>query len=77
MLDYWLGQSYHALVVKGDGDETIAIFKKRIEADQSLKKKAQQRLIDIKAANHHAHIAGGTRCFVSKKQAEILESVLN
>lgn len=77
MVDYWLGQCYHHLVVKGDGTEVINIFKKRLEADHSLKEKAHQKLSELNATNRNAQIAGGNRCFVSRKYSEILQSVLN
>lgn len=74
MLDYWLGQCYHAAVLKGDSAETLAIFKKRIDADQNLKKQAQQRIPLLESVNR---VPGGTRCFISKKYLEFLQSVLS
>lgn len=77
MLDYWLGQCYHDLVVKKDGTLSLEIFQKRINADQSLKKQAEQRLKETEAANRSAKMAGGSRCFISEKYTEILKSVLS
>lgn len=74
MLDYWLGQCYRASVIEGDGKETLAIFKKRINADQNLKKQAQQRIPLLESVSR---VPGGTRCFISKKYLEFLRSVLS
>lgn len=73
MVDYWLGQCYH---YKG-GPEILDLFKKRLAADQSLKKQAQQKLTEVQSANRKAQIAGGSRCHISQKYAEILQSVLS
>lgn len=72
MLDYWLSQCYQASVLKGDGKDTLAIFKERVNADQNLKKEAQQRVPQLESVNRI-----GDRCFVSKKQLEFLREVLN
>ena len=71
ILDYWLGQCYHACVVKGNGAETLKIFKQRLEADQKLKKEAQQKLTAVESINRT-----GVKCFISQKHAEFLRSVL-
>lgn len=70
MVNHWLGQCYYASVVKNDGGEALRIFKDRIEADQNLKKEAQQRLAQID------NIQVTSKCFVSKKHVEFLRSVL-
>ncbi len=76
MLEYWLGQCYHASI-RNDSAEVFELFKRRLEADQNLKKEAQQKLTEAQNANRHAEIAGGGRCFLSKKYTEILQSVLS
>lgn len=71
MLDYWLGQSYHAVVVKNDGARVLKLFKERIDADQNLKKEAEQKLQQL----NNMQILN--KCFISQKHVEILQSILS
>jgi len=71
MLDYWLGQAYHAVVVKNNGDEVLRLFRKRLDADHNLKKQAQEYL---KRTNNLPIL---NKCFVSKKHVEILQLILS
>ena len=71
MLDYWLGQAYHAVVVKNDGARVMELFKGRIDADQNLKKQALERLQQL----NNTQILN--KCFISQKHVEILQSILS
>lgn len=69
-LDYWLGRLYEHHVVKNHTDSDVMdLFKKRMEASQSLKEAAKTRsgeLVDDVLK----------KCFISRKYKEFLTTAL-
>lgn len=73
-LDYWLGRCYETYVVKSStSPEIMDIFKKRMEANQNLKKAAQDRLSELNISGTNSPLK---RCFISKKHVDFLKSAL-
>lgn len=69
-IDYWLGRLYHHHVVKNHTDSKVMdMFKKRMQASQSLKSEAEERskeLVDDVLK----------KCFISRKHKEFLTTAL-
>ena len=69
LLDYYLGRLYASdLLLEGNFQEVMEIFKKQIAPGNLLEKQCRERIVKLEPVKD--------RCFISKKHLQYLQSAL-